>query len=79
MAVTAHNNSSLCTATFDNVSLPGWPPPLLTVDAIAASSTQVSLTWNTLTNATSYNVKRSTTSGGPYTPIASGITATNYT
>ncbi len=78
LAVTAHNNSSLCAATFDNVSLPGWPPPQLTVDAVAASSTRVSLTWNNLTNATSYNVKRSTTSGGPYTTIASGLTATNY-
>jgi enterochelin esterase-like enzyme/fibronectin type 3 domain-containing protein len=78
LAVTAHNNSSLCTATFDNVSLPGWPPPLLMADAVAASSSRVSVTWNNLTNATSYNVKRSSTSGGPYTTIASGLTATNY-
>ena len=79
LAVTSHNNSSLCMAKFDNVSAPGWPLPLLTVTAIAASSSQVNLTWNTLTNAASYNVKRSTTSGGPYTPIATGVTATNYT
>ena len=79
LAVTSHNSSSLCAATFDNVSGPGWPPPLLTVNAIALSSTQVGLTWNSLTNATSYNVKRSTTSGGPYTNIATGVTATNYT
>jgi endo-1,4-beta-xylanase len=78
LAVTAHNNSALCTATFDNVSLPGWPPPVLVADAVAASSTQVSVTWNNLTNATSYSVKRSLTSGGPYTTIASGLTATNY-
>ncbi|HUZ08089.1 MAG TPA: carbohydrate-binding protein [Candidatus Paceibacterota bacterium] len=78
LAVTSHNSSLLCTAKFDNVSLRGWPPPLLSVDAVADSGTQVSLTWNALTNATSYNVKRSTMSGGPYAPIASGITATNY-
>jgi len=34
LAVSAHNNSSLCTATFDNVTAPGWPgattfPPTL--------------------------------------------------
>ena len=78
LAVTSHNSSSSCAATFDNVSGPGWPPAALIVYAIAASSSQVNLTWNTLTNATSYNVKRSNTSGGPYTTIASGLTATNY-
>ena len=46
--------------------------------AMAVSTSQVNLTWNTLTNATSYNVKRSLTNGGPYTVIASGVTATNY-
>ena len=40
---------------------------------------QVNLTWNAVTNATSYDVKRSITNGGPYTTIATGITATNYT
>jgi len=79
LAVTSHNHSSLCTATFDNVSAPGWPATPLAVNAIAVSSSQVNLTWNALTNATSYNVKRSTTSGGPYTTIATGVTTTNYT
>lgn len=78
MAVTAHNSSSLCAAKFDNASLPVWPPPLLVADVVAASSIRVSVTWNNLTNATSYNVKRSAISGGPYTLIASGLTATNY-
>ncbi|HXR08786.1 MAG TPA: carbohydrate-binding protein, partial [Candidatus Acidoferrum sp.] len=79
LAVTSHNNSSLCTATFDNVSAPGWPPAPLAMNAIVASGSQVNLTWNPVTNATSYNVKRSTTSGGPYTTIATGVTTTNYT
>jgi endo-1,4-beta-xylanase len=77
LAVTSHNSSSLCAATFDNVSAPGWPL-FLTVNAIALSSTQVGLTWNPLNNATSYNVKRSTTSGGPYANIVTGVTTTNY-
>jgi hypothetical protein len=40
---------------------------------------QVALTWNALLGATSYNIKRSTVSGGPYSVIsASGtITGTN--
>jgi hypothetical protein len=52
------------------------PPAGLT--ATSASVSQINLTWNALTNAASYNVKRSQTNGGPYTTIASGVTATNY-
>ena len=43
-----------------------------------AGNAQVSLTWNASTGATSYNVKRSTTTGGPYTKISSPTTA-SYT
>jgi hypothetical protein len=39
---------------------------------------QVSLTWSTSPVATSYNVKRSTSSGGPYTTITN-ISSTGYT
>ena len=81
MAVSSRNNWGLCTATFDNVSVPGWPsvagPTGLT--ATAGANGQVNLTWNALTNATSYNIKRSLYSGGPYTTIATGVATTNYT
>ncbi|RFZ79840.1 hypothetical protein DS742_05105 [Lacrimispora amygdalina] len=40
---------------------------------------RVDLTWNPVTDATSYTVKRSTTAGGPYTTIVTGITGTTYT
>ena len=43
-----------------------------------AGNGQVTLGWSASTGATSYNVKRSTTSGGPYTTIASPTT-TGYT
>jgi glucuronoarabinoxylan endo-1,4-beta-xylanase len=43
-----------------------------------AGNALVSLTWSASSGATSYNVKRSTTSGGPYTTIGSPTTA-NYT
>ncbi|HZI33570.1 MAG TPA: alpha-L-rhamnosidase C-terminal domain-containing protein, partial [Candidatus Binatia bacterium] len=40
---------------------------------------QVYLTWNSVVGATSYVVKRSAISGGPYSIIAGDITDTNYT
>jgi len=43
-----------------------------------AGNAQVALTWSASSGATSYNVKRSTTSGGPYTTISSPTT-TSYT
>jgi poly(hydroxyalkanoate) depolymerase family esterase len=82
LALTSHNNSTLCAATFDNVTAPGWlisqglVPAGLSATSVSAS--QINLVWNTLTNATSYNVKRSTTNGGPFAVIASGVTSTNF-
>ena len=43
-----------------------------------AGNAQVALSWNASTGATSYHVKRATTSGGPYTQIAAP-TSNSYT
>jgi hypothetical protein len=43
-----------------------------------ASNSLVTLSWNTSTAATGYNVKRSLTNGGPYTLLSGGLTVTNY-
>jgi hypothetical protein len=43
-----------------------------------AADKQVSLSWNASNSATSYNIKRSTTHGGPYSQINTP-TATNFT
>lgn len=43
-----------------------------------AGNAQATLSWNAVSGATSYTLKRSNTSGGPYTNIASGLTTTNY-
>ena len=54
-------------------------PPLTPVNVVAtASNAAVSLGWNPAAGAAGYLVSRSTTSGGPYTTIASGVTATSY-
>ena len=57
------------------VSAPA-PPTGLTA---TASDGQVALNWTASAGASSYIVSRSAITGGPYTPIATGVTATTYT
>ena len=45
----------------------------------AGGTAQATLNWTAVPGATSYNIKRSLVSGGPYTLIASGVTTTSYT
>ena len=56
-------------------SVPAVPTGLTAV----ADRSQVDLSWNAVSGATSYIVKRSTTSGGPYSVLGSNITGTTYT
>jgi hypothetical protein len=83
-AITSHNNGSLGTATFANVAVPSGgvstPVPLATPSITATPGTNaVSLSWSTIAGATSYNLYRSTTSGGEgTTPYVSGITGLGY-
>ncbi len=65
----------------DLAALVAEPPPLPDAPANVSAASgigKVTLAWNTVANAASYVVKRSTTSGGPYTVLASGITAAGF-
>jgi len=53
---------------------PQTPPAVPANLQATAGNAQVALLWSASAGATSYNVKRSTTSGGPYSPIASPLT-----
>ena len=54
------------------------PPPVAPSGLNAtAGNAQVSLAWNASSGATSYNVKRATTSGGPYTKVAGPATTSD--
>ena len=68
-------NSNQATATPKAAPTAPAAPPNLTA---TGGNQQVSLAWTASTGATSYNVKRAATNGGPYTTVASP-TGTSYT
>ncbi len=81
MAVCARfSANSFDTSAFDNVSVTGWSTamPGVPTNLIAtAGHKSARLKWSAATNATSYNLRRATVSGGPYTPVGSSTT-TNF-
>ena len=68
-------NSNQATATA--AAAPTAPAAPLNLTATGGNQ-QVSLAWTASTGATSYNVKRAATNGGPYTTVASPA-STSYT
>lgn len=64
-------NSNEASATTPAPSAPIAPTGL----TAAPSPSQIVLNWSASVGAFSYNVKRSTTSGGPYTNVAMGVVA----
>jgi alpha-L-fucosidase len=78
LEVCSVSDGTLNLSLFDNVSitvpqLPGTSGSL----TAAGGNGMVGLTWKMAANVTSYNVKRATSSGGPYDTIAS-VAATSY-
>ena len=51
------------------------PPAVPTGLTATAGNQQIALTWNASSGATSYNIGRATTTGGPYTTVSSPATA----
>jgi fibronectin type 3 domain-containing protein len=68
-------NSSEVNAT---PTAPAVPPPTPTGLQATAGNAQVTLSWNASTGATSYNVKRSTANGGPFSATLASPAVTNY-
>jgi fibronectin type 3 domain-containing protein len=64
--------------TLENIRLLAANPPANL--AAAGGNNQVTLAWNARGGATSYNVKRATVSGGPYTVLSSpgAVTGTSF-
>jgi fibronectin type 3 domain-containing protein len=68
------NSAEASTTPSASVTIPSVPSGL----QAAPGDTQISLTWNASNGATSYNVKRATTTGGPYTTVGS-LTTNSFT
>jgi hypothetical protein len=86
LVVCSTANGTLNTSTFSNVQITGGNggapviAPAAPVALLAAPGENiVPLRWQPSFGATSYTVKRATVSGGPYTNVATGITASSYT
>jgi hypothetical protein len=71
-------NSSGAVQDYFTIIKGGAPNPPAGLTATPGDA-QVALGWNASGGATSYNVKRSTTPGGPYTTIAPNVITTSYT
>ena len=56
-----------------------WSAQAPTNLAGVAGNNVANLTWSPLANAATYNISRSSTSGGPYTSLATGLGSPNYT
>jgi fibronectin type 3 domain-containing protein len=82
-AVCSHNNANLVTGVFDDISinggaLQGPQAPQAVAADIRAADGNVLLRWNAAATANGYNIKRSTSSGGPFTTVATVADATQY-
>ncbi|WP_231506218.1 S-layer homology domain-containing protein [Paenibacillus sp. UNC451MF] len=71
----ANSNEASVTPNGSNVVQPPAAPTALKAEA---RNTQVALSWNTVAGATYYTVKRSLTSGGAYTTVASNLATNSY-
>jgi len=76
LVVASNGNGS--TSNSAAIIITGSPPAAPDGLSATAGNSQVSLTWNPSSSAANYNVKSSTTSGGPYSPVASPA-GTSYT
>ena len=72
------DSAGLVRDSFAIVKSAAVPPPAPAGLAAVPGDNRVDLSWNAASGATSYNVKRSTVSGGPYSTIATDVATTSF-
>ena len=72
-------NGTVDQAKIDGIEIILQPPAAPANLTASGGVAQVSLNWNAVSGVSGYNVKRSLNNGGTYTPVISGLAATNYT
>lgn len=76
LAATSHNNTVLCTVTFDNVTITALPARPDGLTAAILSESQVRLNWTDLSeSATGFRVQRSLSGANTWTTIADSLAA----
>jgi hypothetical protein len=78
---TAVNGTGESAESLEVNATPSAPQPPAAPTGLTASAgkKKVTLSWVAASGAANYNVKRSTTNGGPYSVIATGVNGTGYT
>jgi hypothetical protein len=84
--VVSSTSGALNTSTFSSVQItggnggaPAFIPAAPAAFLAAGGENVVALRWQPSSGATGYTIKRATTSGGAYSTVASGVTASTYT
>ncbi|MDB5911149.1 MAG: domain containing protein [Massilia sp.] len=78
LAATSHTNSATTTAKFRSLSIL-TAPAAPTLSSTGTSASTISLSWNSIPNASTYTVMRFNTATSTYTSIAIGLTTTTFT